>query len=298
MRQNSSWKQINRLGVQNARGKSQPIILPNLAKKSENKGSGLITGGIGDFLAIEPFITNKLQNLEKIYLATRGHFEIADLLRCRYPEIIVKNLVPIFPKDQYCFTTKTQLVSYLKSKNMHVPQDIDKTEDLSIIKIFPQIHNDTLKFLGSKFNETSIVNVEQLNLPPKYVAMVSSSLRDTRTAATGRNMTTAEVANCMQNVDLPVICVFCNCSIPHPAARHLKNTSVLQSLEIVKNASGYIGVDSWLSVVAGWNLTAEKIKIKCFNQNGITNKKCYWPLRHTENILYENLLSEFKWGPG
>jgi hypothetical protein len=298
MRQNSTWKQINRLGVQNAKGNSQPFIAPSIAKRNESKGSGLITGGIGDFLAIEPFVTNKLGNLEKIYLATRGHFEIAELIRCKYTEIVVKNLIPIFPKDQYCFTTKTQLVTYLKSKNMYLPPDIDKTEDMSIIKIFPQIHNDTLKFLGSRFNTNNIVNIEQLNLPKNYVAMVSSSLRDARTAATGRNMTTVEIANCLNNIDMPVVCVFCNCSNPHPAARHLRNTSVLQSLEIVKNATGYIGVDSWLSVVAGWKLAKDRLQIKCINQNGITNKKCYWPLHEKDNILFENLLHEFKWGPG
>ena len=298
MRQNSTWKQINRLGVQNAKGNSQPFIAPNIAKRNESKGSGLITGGIGDFLAIEPFVTNKLGNLEKIYLATRGHFEIAELIRCKYPEIVVKNLIPIFPKDQYCFTTKTQLVSYLKSKNMYLPPDIDKTEDMSIIKIFPQIHNDTIKFSGSRFNANEIVNVNQMNLPKNYVAMVSSSLRDARTAATGRNLTNVEIANCINNINMPVVCVFCNCSSPHPAARHLRNTSVLQSLEIVKNAKGYVGVDSWLSVVAGWNLAKDRLHIKCINQNGISNKKCYWPLHEKDNILFENLLHEFKWGPG
>lgn len=97
---------------------------------------------------------------------------------------------------------------------------------------------------------------------------------------------------------MPVICVFCNCVNPHPAARHVKNTSVLQSMEIVKKASGYIGVDSWLSVVAGWHLEADRLKIKCINQNGISNRKCYWPLRHSDDILHDDLLKEFKWGPG
>jgi hypothetical protein len=292
MRHNSSWRQVNRLGSDKAKIFASAPIIPTSKKNSK---SVLITGGIGDFLAIEPFFFAKDQEIKTVFLATRGHFEIAKLILKRYKEISIKNLLPIFPKDLYCFTTKSQLLQYMKSRNIFYPAEFEKSQDYSIFRMFPQIHNDTAKLSTSRYMEETLCELKEFNLPANYVALVGNSLRDTRTAATGRNFTNEEYENCLKCIRMPIICVYCQCANPHPAIMHLKETNILQSIEIVKQSKGYVGIDSWLSVIAGQCLPAEKVKIKCINQNGITNKKCYWPKIWQNEILYNNLLNEFKW---
>jgi hypothetical protein len=295
MRHNNSWRQINRLGSDKA--KVPNIVTPAPVIK-KNKKAVLVTGGIGDFLAIEPFFFANDEDINTVFLATRGHFEIAELIRKKYKDIALRNLLPTFPKDLYCFVTKTQLIQCLKSRNIFYPIEFEKAEDYSIFKLFPQIHNDTAKLSPSRYMQDSLCDLAEFNLPKNYVALVGNSLRDTRTAATGRNFIPEEYENCLKCIAMPLVCVFCQCSNPNPAIMHLKGTSVIQSIELVKQSKGYVGIDSWLSVIAGQSLPADKVKIKCINQNGIVNKKCYWPKIWQEEILYKNLLDEFKWGPG
>lgn len=51
--------------------------------------------------------------------------------------------------------------------------------------------------------------------------------------------------------------------------------NLFESIELLRNAKGYIGIDSWLSVVAPM-FGLHDIKIKSVNTNVLLNYRCYW----------------------
>ena len=56
----------------------------------------------------------------------------------------------------------------------------------------------------------------------------------------------------------------------------------------IKESKKYIGIDSWLSVIAGYKFDDLDIKIKCFNPHGLNNRDCYYPLVKTDNLFEPN----------
>lgn len=270
---------------------SYPIYEYNNKKKAE-KVAALITGGIGDFLAIEPFILQPDQKVEVIYLATRGHNEIGRLLRATYPKIILKNALPYFPTDRYCFITLSEVVDFLQKRSVQVPQNLSSGFDYSISRIFPQIENSTLRFSQSSYINNTIADVKKFNLPSNFCAVVTASTRDTNSANSGRNLSNDEIQNIVETIKIPKICVFCLCKNPHPGMKHLKGISVLESIEIIKKASCYAGVDSCLSVIVGFCMKGSSIAIKSINDHLYNHRTCYYPLLQNSSFLHRDLLHD------
>jgi len=274
---------------------SRSSLPANMAvrKHIERGKSILITGGIGDFIAIEPFILSNKPGISQIYLATRGWLEIAELIRKAYPSIAVKNIIQNFPRNKYCFLSYKDCFSYMREKNIKIPSDLTQCQDCSIIEIFPQIEKNHLEFAKSKFIENTFQDIKSLNLPKKYISLVSASSRDASHASRGRNLMDHEILNIKSKVNLPLVCVYCECINPDPDIIHMRKTNIFESIEIVKNSVGYIGIDSWLSVVAGWIFKETNMVVKCINDHGIRNRNSYWPILKDPSFLYRDLGENF-----
>ena len=52
-------------------------------------------------------------------------------------------------------------------------------------------------------------------------------------------------------------------------------TNLFESIELLRKAKGYVGIDSWLCVVAPMFRVSD-IKIKSVNTNTLVNYRCYW----------------------
>lgn len=268
---------------------------PNLViRKQQNRGrSILITGGIGDFIALEPYILSQRTGISQIYLATRGSGEIAEIVRKAYPEVTLKNVVPNFPRHKYSFISYEECFAYMREKKIRIPSDFTTSQDCSILKIFPQIEKNGLEHMTSRLLLNEFTNIKNFCLPEKYVAMVSASLRDAIHASRGRNLLPHEITNIKSRLTLPIVCIYCECKQRDPDIIHLPKTNIFESIEILKNSCGYVGIDSWLSVVAGWIFDEKKMVVKCINEHGIRNKNCYWPKLRNPSFLYENLGDSF-----
>jgi len=138
-----------RSGVKLSNNANPNVLLRKDVKAITDGKSVLITGGIGDFLAIEPFVFSCDKDIKKVFMATRGITEITELIRKGYPEIEVKNLLPVFPKNFYCFFSLEHTFSYMKEKKIYMPADFSRATDFSISRIFPKIQKDYLKFTKS-----------------------------------------------------------------------------------------------------------------------------------------------------
>ena len=264
---------------------------PPKPKTDQLKISVLITGGIGDYIAIDPFCIRE-NKIAQIFLATRSHREIQSLINKLYPNINCFNLVNNFPNDLYCFQSLEHLIDVSSMKRISLPKSINRTIDYSINKIFPMIHNNSLTYKKSKILTEHLCSLSHLELPAKYITIAGSSNRDVRHANNGRNLTQEEYLQIANIPEIEKVCVFCQCNKPAEGIIHLKNTTVLESIEIVKRGCGYIGIDSWISVIGSWLFNKKNFVVKCINDHGINNVCCYWPFQADKNFIKNTIRSE------
>lgn len=253
-----------------------------------------ITGGIGDFLAIQRLHINPDFD-GTFFLVTRSWHEIGEILKFTNPSSDYITVLKNFPDDWYSFLSKEHFLACADVRKIKYPPDLKNSEDFSISKVFPSIHKSKPTLLKNLLIEKDCYDTSAFKLPAEYIAVVMQSNRDAGHASRGRNFTKEEVEAVCTSSNIPKVCVFCQCTDLHNGFLHLKNTTVLESIQIIKKACGYIGIDSWLSVFAGWIMTSEQIKIKCINSHGIDNSCCYWPLLDPEKVLVSDI-SKINWG--
>jgi len=68
-----------------------------------------------------------------------------------------------------------------------------------------------------------------------------------------------------------------------------KKTNVTEAIEITKNCSFYLGVDSFLSIVASYYLSDNQIQIKTEEKNASDNFNFYFPNKTSSRILKKNI---------
>jgi hypothetical protein len=265
---------------------------------NDDKYDVIITGGIGDFVAIEPFLFKKYYHrIDNVILATRGYKEITSLLTIAYPNLNIINIFPEFPNNFYAFVLADNVLNFLYnndyfSRGVLEFQRSDNTIiDFSIYKIFQSIKSGYLKFNGSVFTDNKFIGLDKFKLPQDYISVVTTSNRDPKHKAMGRNLTELEIESVIDYCDeigMQGVCVYCNCLNKNKKLIHLENITPIESLEVVKNSKKYIGIDSWLSVIAGYKFDNSDIKIKCFNPHGLDNRDCYYPLVKTEKLFKPN----------
>lgn len=265
-----------------------------LSKNKQNSRKLCITGGIGDFLTIQRFTIDPEFD-GTYFLITRSWHEIGEIIRFTNKLSDYVAVIKEFPSDLYSFISKEHFAQCADVRKIKYPPDLKNAEDYSISKVFPHIHKNKPSLKSNTLIDKDCYDISGYNLPKEYIATVMQSNRDTGHASRGRNLTQEEIEKISSVNSVPKVCVFCQCSNPHPGFIHLRNTTVLESIQIIKSASGYVGVDSWLSVYAGWTMPSDKVKIKCINSHGIENACCYWPLLDPEKTIVSDL-TKINWG--
>jgi hypothetical protein len=265
---------------------------------SDDKYDVIITGGIGDFVAIEPFLFKKYYNrIGNVILVTRGYKEITSLLTIAYPNLNIINIFPEFPNNFYAFITADDVLNYLHSTDyfsrgvLEFERSNNAVIDFSIFKVFNLIKSGRLEFNGSVFMDMEFTKLDKFKLPVNYISVVTTSNRDPVHKAMGRNLTELEIEMVVKYCDeigMQGVCVYCNCVNQNKKLIHLEKITPIESLEVIKESKKYIGIDSWLSVIAGYKFDDLDIKIKCFNPHGLNNRDCYYPLVKTDNLFEPN----------
>lgn len=271
------YDDIKKIYLKASTGISQyPKDISSISKSKKYNKKIFISGGIGDFLAIQRFCIEPDFD-GTFFLVTRSWHEIGEIIHFTNPSAEYITVLKQFPADFYSFFTLEHFLACSSVRKLRYPPDIENSEDYSISNVFPEINQNKLKLLENRIITQECADIKNFKLPKEYISLVLQSNRDAGHAARGRNFTSEEIENTCSCSSLPKICLFCQCVDPNPNFLHLKNTTILQSIEILKKSSGYIGIDSWLSVIAGWVLPSDKVKIKCINNHGIENACCYWP---------------------
>lgn len=240
----------------------------------------LLTGGVGDVITLESYIPNEnRKKLKTIYCATKAYRNVQELfssIKFNYPAL--ERIEPIWTdfRDIFAFYSKADCQQMLNL----VPADWNKTEDWSILCKFDDINHGLLKYNYSSFLENELIPINKFSLPDHYVAIVPSS--NNHPDMKDRNFNEKEwklVINFLKRNNLPGV-ILSTDDLFVPTNRLLINltnkTTLVESIEIVKQASGYIGIDSCLSVVASKLFSDKFLLVKSKNEHLFRWKHVYY----------------------
>jgi hypothetical protein len=253
-------------------------------------GSVFITGGIGDVFAVESFLTDQERDsLTTIYYATNKREPIERLFRSLKSFPNLKNHINVWDNfsNFWCFYS---LEDYLtRSQNLNnFKKNVEKSKDLSIMTIFDQIKNKNLKYNGSSFLKEKLVDIDTFQLPENYIVLCPFSTdkrskeRDFNAEDWNQTLKFLEQKNIKG-----VVINSGNDIVPKNSYLiDLSNlTKIEEAVEIVKAAKGYLGIDSWLSVLAAKVFNSLSLQIKSVNSHCLNNAAFYYAPKKEFNFI-------------
>lgn len=214
----------------------------------------LFTGGIGDILALECFIScDDRQMLQTIYYATQAEKVMSDIfaaLKVEYPNLTKQESLWNDYSDNFVFHLKPECSQAIDK----LPADWPQTTDFSIAHIFEKIEAGTYHYNYSSVLRHTVADVSKFDLPKPYMVISPASIL--YHGAIDRNFTKEEwkrtLAYLKENELHGVILNQTQCYIPKSdlLVDLTNKTTLLESIELLKLSHGYIGIDSCLSVLA------------------------------------------------
>ncbi len=257
----------------------------------------LLTGGIGDVIAIESMMTDiERQSIDCIFYATRA----------AKPCIELFNNLPTFPKlknqallwknftNIFGFNSKEQLVEKLCA---YQPDELQNTvrklisgvEDWSIAKIF----YENRQYTYSSFINCKLTSIEKFNLPKNYYCICPTSSNDKRDNKRDYNMMDWQCTLGILKSKNMFGVVINNDDSYIPIDNQIINlnnkTNIKEAIEIMKSASGYIGIDTALSVMAAKLFKKENIIVKSLNEHCYTWAHVYYTPHKTFEFIKKSI---------
>lgn len=204
----------------------------------------LITGGIGDYFTLDAFMTEEVRkNITCIYYATPQAPHIINLAKTVMPKVKNINLT----NNSHVFYRKEEVTQYLKYRRTILPEEWNKVIDYSINAVFPILRSND--YQESSFLKTKLADISKFDLPKSYALICPASTNH----QPGRNFASWDWTNLLPTIKKGVVLFkgpHYKCPKNHKLIDFTNKTNLLESIEILKGASEYIGVDSCLSVLA------------------------------------------------
>jgi len=282
----------------NQRRRRTPVVPAHYQQPSFGlRDTIFVTGGIGDILAIESYFSDEQRVLlHTILYATHKQPAIQELFDAlpNYPHLKNHKVVWSDFSQFWCFLYKDEVISRLGT---NTPQELREAEDWGIVPKFPILGSGIIKYNGSSFLRFQVADVSKFQLPQNYVIVqpYSSDKRigyrdfnDADWAATIYWLRKRNIKGVVINKgDEPV-----------PADESIINlsnqTSVLEAVEILKGGRGYIGIDSWLTVLATKVFENDWLAIKSVNGHCYNNKHIYFAPKKTFDFIASDIVKALK----
>lgn len=263
----------------------------------------LILDGIGDFFALETFMSNELRNnLETVYYASRTQNFIAKVWKC----------LPNFPKLKehvFLWTDWNRVFCWLRKKDMLRNSKFTSiNRNLNLANMREYVWADLFNFYNKKLcGESSFIKYEVENfnkiksvlfIPDNYYCICPSTPYNQRYHKIPRKFVGNEwnsVISFLQRRNTKGVVI--NIGLDHiPSSHYLINlsnrTTLCQSIEVLKNSKGYIGIDSCMSVLAAklFDNKDNNLHVKSNNDHCYRWKHVYFHPHIKFNFLKRNLL--------
>lgn len=237
----------------------------------------IITGGIGDFLAVDSFMSaEERAKITGVVLITRASEGISKAILSN-PEWSKKSVevVHFDWTKRFCFFAKEEALAVTGTSNLH-----GQASDYSIGAIFGQIKQNRRTYHYSSFMANTVANIDRFDLPQRYIAICPQSINDRNNP--NRSLESEDWQYILdflrQTKQKGVILNLGRAQLPSdPSLIDLSDsTSLPEAIEIVKRSSGYLGIDSSLSVIASKTLNYPDIIVKSNNSHLMNNKEIYY----------------------
>lgn len=277
----NSLRIVNQRNKRHPSYKRSPIPLDGLSQNI------FLTGGVGDVLALESFMSDEQRMLiSTICYATNKQSIIETLFRalpnfiCLQQHIIVYNDFSHF----WCFAKKSECERYVGRGNL----DFNESDDWGIMEKFPLINMGLMKYNQSSFLNYHLADLNGFQIPPNFMAICpystdkrihSRDFDDRDWAVVIYKLIKSNMRGIVLNTG--------NEYVPeNPVIINLSNkTTILEAIEILKRAKGYIGIDSSLSVLAAKLFDYPQLIIKSQNDHCYNNKHIYYAPKTDFNFL-------------
>lgn len=215
----------------------------------------LVTGGIGDLFVIEARVPDADRaGLERLYYAAPAAKEMRELMGAlpNYSRLQTHIVLPIGNRVHYGRRS-------VERRHGKLPPGV---QDWSVGVVFPR----QLPYVGSSFLAHGVADPDEP--PAPYVVVVPHS---TWGRWPDRDFSADDWRTCFDFLDREHLygVVLCRERLPVPEHPRLLDwqgrTTILETVELVKRAEGYVGVDSCLSCLAAMRFPPERLSIKGFN---------------------------------
>lgn len=245
----------------------------------------LLTCGIGDFIALESFLTpRELNSVTEIHWATRAREALQPLLPFVFPNLTSQVIV----RDDFGDAFEE---GFAVESAADLPELTDNlVVDWSFKGISEDVHAGHRRYEGSSLTKKQLANVTCIENSKYFVVHPYSE--NART--TDRDMTKQEwIMTCRmlraRGYGIIVLNKGTEKLPPQPGVEDLTNKlSLLEALEITRNASGFIGASSVFSVLAAKVCPPNNVFIKGHNLLKNFYADIYYPL--TPDVVTNDLL--------
>jgi hypothetical protein len=249
---------------------------------TELKNSILLTGGLGDILALESHIPeDQRRTLTTIFYATSKKEYIESFFRSLPNYANLKNHIVVWDDFSrfWCFYSKEECIRKLNESRKMPPTNFIRCRDFSINKVFNPIKQGTYPFVGSSILRHKVADVERFGLPNNYITLCPYS---TDKRVWERDFSLADWEESLKIIRSRnargVVLNSGNDHVPDiPEIINLSNrTSLPEAVEVMKKATGYIGIDSSLSVLATQLFSQQNLWVKSLNGHLYSNATVYY----------------------
>jgi hypothetical protein len=255
---------------------SSPTLATMLGRNYKETPTAIfLCGAIGDVIAIECYLSDAARaSLEAVCLPDSDYGFIPSLFGSipNYPKLT--RYIEVCPGHNRQWHNKAMLLERMVVEGFR-PKDADGTvrlieaQDWSLDQVFAEYNEGTaLKYNGSSFARHTLA---QNPVAGTYYAVCPYAGIDVSGCNGGRNFDADDweaTLKHLDDVDLSGVVVGKGDGwVPeHPRLLNMMNKTTLnEALEVVKNATGYIGVDSSMSVMASKTVKQDNFHLKTVN---------------------------------
>lgn len=238
------------------------------------------TGGLGDVLALECFLPAETrQNLTEILWATRRGAELAELWGClpaeAYPSLVRHTVLSPDWSQRHAYLSLGQVFRDFRDLGM-----VD-VEDWSIMERFPQINSGRLTEAGSSFLRYPVAELPAA-LPPRYYVCQAHTPQNPADHRKMRDFGARDwwgLIGKLRGEGVPAVLLDFDRTAEVPPSEWLVDwrgrTTLAESVEVLKNAVGYVGIDSWLAALACRLFQPPHLLIRSRNPQYLEQSRAY-----------------------
>lgn len=237
----------------------------------------LVTGGIGDWAVYHSFYD--FSQVGKILWACKAGPYLEPLIRHIHPHIAHE--YPIGDETyKVCgaFHGKQHLIQRHQECKLE-PPDLTGVFDMGVIMFFPRIVPEKYPFLGCPFLKHAMAAIDHLDLPERYAVVHPYTAWNRRGHRSVRDFSRhdwIETGKWLRRRGLEgVVLNTGDDPVPEGFLDLSNKTNLAESIEVLKHAKGYCGIDSCLSVLACQLFGPHSLMIRSQNSFHSHNRHLY-----------------------